>query len=175
MSGCRLLSATAHFNCIFMKTFVKTLVPVILFVLLSFLVGYISMLMQRNAMLEWYPYIEKSFLTPPGLVFSITWSVLYLLMGISAGLVWKPKTMYAWMLELLFVVQLALNLLWSFCFFYMHSPVLGFAVLVVLFMFVVLYVAGCYIQNKCAAIINLPYILWLIFAGYLNLYVVMNN
>jgi tryptophan-rich sensory protein len=153
----------------------KTFVPILQFVLISFLVGYISMLLQRDAMMEWYPTLEKSSLTPPGMVFSIVWSVLYLLMGISAGIVWSMHSVYSWSLILLFFVQLALNLGWSFSFFYMQSPVLGFAVLVVLFMFVVLYVAACYTQNKWAAIMNIPYLLWLLFAGYLNLYVVMRN
>lgn len=153
----------------------KTFVPILQFVLISFLIGYISMLLQRDAMITWYPTLVKSPLTPPGYVFAIVWSVLYLLMGISAGLVWNTNSMYSWMLILLFIIQLVLNLGWTFCFFYMQSPVLGFAILVVLFMFVVLYVTGCYAQNKWAAIINFPYLLWLLFAGYLNLYVVMNN
>lgn len=153
----------------------KAFVPILQFVLISFLVGYISMLLQREALMTWYPTLVKSSLTPPGQVFAIVWSVLYLLMGISAGLVWNTRTMYSWVLILMFVIQLTLNLLWSFSFFYMQSPVMGFAVLVVLFMVVVLYVAGCYTQHKWAAIMNIPYLLWLIFAGYLNLFVVINN
>lgn len=153
----------------------KAFVPILQFVLISFLVGYLSMLLQRDSMVTWYPTLVKSALTPPGSVFAIVWSLLYLLMGISAGLVWSMHSMYSWSLILLFIVQLALNLGWSFSFFYMQSPVLAFAVLIVLFMFVVLYMTGCYTQNKWAAIINIPYLLWLIFAGYLNLYVVMNN
>ncbi len=153
----------------------KAFVPILQFVLISFLVGYLSMLLQRESMITWYPTLIKSALTPPGNVFAIVWSVLYLLMGISAGIVWSMHSVYSWSLILLFFVQLALNLGWSFSFFYMQSPVLGFAVLVVLFMFVVLYVAACYTQNKWAAIMNIPYLLWLLFAGYLNLYVVMRN
>lgn len=153
----------------------KAFVPILQFVLISFIVGYVSMLLQRESMMVWYPTLDKSALTPPGIVFSIVWSVLYLLMGISAGLIWNTRTVYSWVLILLFIVQLVLNLLWTFCFFYMQSPIIGFAVLVVLFMVVVLYVAGCYTQHKWAAIMNIPYLLWLIFAGYLNLYVVINN
>ena len=153
----------------------KAFVPILQFVLISFLVGYISMLLQRESLITWYPALVKSSLTPPGNVFAIVWSALYLLMGISAGLIWNTRTMYSWMLILVFLVQLALNLLWSFSFFYMQSPVMGFAVLVVLFMVVVVYVTGCYNQHKWAAIINAPYLLWLLFAGYLNLYVVINN
>ena len=153
----------------------KAFVPILQFVLISFLVGYISMLLQRESMMVWYPVLDKSALTPPGIVFSIVWGVLYLLMGISAGLVWNTRTVYSWTLTLVFIVQLALNMLWSFSFFYMQSPVLGFVVLVVLFMVVVVYVAGSYTQHKWAAIMNIPYLLWLLFAGYLNWYVVMNN
>lgn len=153
----------------------KAFVPILQFVLIAFLIGYISMLLQRDSMMVWYPTLVKSSLTPPGIVFSIVWTILYLLMGISAGLVWNTRTVYSWGLILLFILQLALNLLWTFCFFYMKSPVLGFVVLVVLFMLVVLYVSGCYTQHKWSAIMNIPYLLWLIFAGYLNWYVVMNN
>ena len=153
----------------------KTFVPIVFFVLLSFIVGYISMLLQHESLMNWYPLLEKSSLTPPGYVFSVVWGVLYLLMGISAGIVWSGHSTSSWMLTLLFVVQLAFNLLWSLCFFYFRSPILGFAVLVVLFMLVMLYVAGCYTQNKFAAIINIPYLMWLLFAGYLNVYVAMNN
>ena len=153
----------------------KAFVPILQFVLISFLVGYISMLLQRESLVIWYPTLEKSSLTPPGNVFAIVWSVLYLLMGISAGLIWNTRTVYSWVLILMFLVQLALNLLWSFSFFYMQSPVMGFAVLVVLFMVVVLYVAGGYTLHHWAAIMNIPYLLWLAFAGYLNWYVVLNN
>ena len=153
----------------------KAFVPILQFVLISLLVGYISMLLQRESMLVWYPTLDKSALTPPGIVFSIVWSVLYLLMGISAGLIWNTRTVYSWTLILMFIVQLALNLIWSLCFFYMRSPILGFAVLVILFMVVFLYVMGSYTQHKWAAIMNFPYLLWLIFAGYLNIYVVINN
>ena len=153
----------------------KTFVPIVFFVLVSFIVGYISMLLQQEALMTWYPSLVKSSLTPPGYVFSIVWGVLYLLMGVSAGIIWSMRSTYSWALILLFVVQLVFNLLWTLCFFYFRSPVLGFAVLVVLFMFVMLYVAGCYTQSKFAAIVNIPYLLWLLFAGYLNVYVAMNN
>ena len=156
-----------------MKT--RTFLSVLKFVVLSLLVGYVSSLLQRESMSTWYPFLNKSSLTPPGNVFAVVWGVLYILMGVSAGLVWGRRTSASWMLLIMFLLQLFLNLLWSFCFFYMQSPVLGFVVLVVLFMVVVVYVAGSYTQHKWAAIMNIPYLLWLIFAGYLNLYVVINN
>lgn len=153
----------------------RRFLPILLFVLLSFFVGYVSMLLQQEALQGWYPSLIKSSLTPPGIVFSIVWGVLYLLMGISAGIVWNMRTVYSWVLAVLFFVQLALNLLWSLCFFYLQSPLLGFVVLVVFFMVLAVYVAGCYKQNRMSALLNIPYLLWLLFAGYLNFYIVLYN
>lgn len=153
----------------------RRFLPILLFVLLSFFVGYVSMLLQQDALQDWYPSLIKSPLTPPGIVFSIVWGVLYLLMGISAGIVWNMRTVYSWVLAVLFFVQLTLNLLWSLCFFYLQSPLLGFVVLVVFFMVLAVYVAGCYKQNRMSALLNIPYLLWLLFAGYLNFYIVLYN
>ena len=153
----------------------KRLVPILFFVLLSYFVGYLSMLFQQEALQVWYPSLVKSSLTPPGYVFSIVWGVLYLLMGISAGIVWSTRTTFSWVLAVLFVVQLALNLLWSVCFFYLRSPILGFAVLLLLFMVVLAYVGGCYKLNRLSAYLNVPYLLWLVFAGFLNCYIIIFN
>ena len=106
---------------------------------------------------------------------SLVWGVLYLLMGISAGLVWSMRTLYSWLLTILFVVQLIINLAWSFTFFWMKSPVAGLVVLVLLFVCVVLYVVGCYKQSRAAALMNIPYVVWLLYAMFLNSYIVMNN
>ena len=153
----------------------KRFVPMLQFAVISLLVGYFSRLLQGSSMETWYPTLVKSPLTPPGYVFSIVWAVLYLLMGISAGIIWNARTSYSWVLISLFFIQLGINLLWSFCFFNMQSPVLGFAVLVALFMFVLVYVVGSYMQSKVAAYLNIPYLLWLLFALYLNGYTAIYN
>ena len=153
----------------------KQFVPILGFVVLSLMAGYLSMILQQQALLTWYPHIVKSSLTPPGYIFSLVWGGLYILMGISAGVVWSARTSFSWVLIALFLLQLAINVLWSFCFFYMRSPLLGFATLVVLFMFVAVYVAGSYMLNKYVAFINIPYLLWLLFALYLNGYTAIYN
>jgi tryptophan-rich sensory protein len=123
----------------------------------------------------WYPGLVKSSLTPPGYIFSLVWGVLYLLMGISAGIVWSARTIYSWVLTVLFAVQLLLNLAWSFAFFWMRSPVAGIVVLALLLACVAFYVIGCYNQSRVAAYLNIPYLMWLVFALYLNSYIVMSN
>ena len=156
-----------------MKT--RTFLSVLKFVVLSLLVGYVSSLLQRESMSTWYPLLNKSSLTPPGSIFALVWGALYILMGISAGLVWGRRTSASWMLLIMFLLQLFLNLLWSFCFFYMQLPLLALVVLLALFLTVAAYVVGCYGQNRLAAFLNVPYMLWLLFATYLNAYVVVFN
>lgn len=153
----------------------KTLLPSLKFIVLSLLVGYVSMLLQSDSISTWYPLLEKSSLTPPGYIFSLVWGVLYILMGISAGVVWAGRTPATWVLMLLFSIQLFLNLLWSFTFFFLRQPLVALVVLVALFLTVAAYVVGCYGQRRLAAFLNVPYLLWLLFAAYLNAYIVVFN
>ena len=153
----------------------KRFLAILFFVVLSFAVGYVSKLVQEPAMVEWYPSLLKSPLTPPGMAFAVVWAVLYLLMGISAGIIWNIRSIYTWLVLLVFFVQLGLNLLWSVTFFGMQSPFMGVVVLTLLIVSVFLYIGIAYLQSKVAAYINVPYLLWLLFALYLNGYVAYCN
>ncbi len=153
----------------------KTLFSSLRFIVVALVVGYISMLLQSESMETWYPLLTKSSLTPPGYVFSLVWGVLYILMGVSAGLVWSRQRDGVMLLMLFFFVQLFLNLLWSFTFFYLRQPLVALVVLIALFLTVSAYVIGCYSHRRIAAWINVPYMLWLLFATYLNGYVVVFN
>ena len=153
----------------------KRFLAILFFVVLSFAVGYVSKLVLEPAMVEWYPSLLKSPLTPPGMAFAVVWAVLYLLMGISAGIIWNIRSIYTWLVLLVFFVQLGLNLLWSVTFFGMQSPFMGVVVLTLLIVSVFLYIGIAYLQSKVAAYINVPYLLWLLFALYLNGYVAYYN
>lgn len=153
----------------------KALLPTLKFIVASLLVGYISMLLQSESLSTWYPFLNKSSLTPPGYVFSVVWGVLYILMGLSAGLVWSKRAPGSWVLILLFFIQLFLNMLWSFTFFFLRQPLVAFVVLIALFLTVSAYVIGCYGQRRLAAFVNIPYLLWLLFAAYLNGYILLFN
>lgn len=153
----------------------KKYLPHLIFVLFALAVGYISRNIQDSSMAEWYPTLAKSSLTPPGIVFAIVWPVLYLLMGISAGIMWNKCSIYTWFVLLLYFIQLSLNLIWSIAFFALRSPAIALAVLSLLIIAVTLYMTMAYHMKKAAGLINLPYLLWLMFALYLNAYVVLNN
>ena len=153
----------------------KRLLTSLFFVILCLVVGYISGLMQAASLETWYPFITKSPITPPAAVFPVVWTILYILMGIVAGILWSRNSIYSRLLFTLFFAQLLFNLLWTFCFFYMQSPLLGFVVIMVLDMLALMYIAGCFVVSKLCGWLTMPYILWLLLATYLNGYIALMN
>ena len=116
---------------------------------------------------SWYQSIEKSSLTPAPYVFGIVWPILYFLMGVVSYYK-SPKIYY------LFIFQLLLNGSWSWLFFYFNLP------LIALIDIYLLIVINCLIQQKLITdkvlfFIYLPYLLWILYASYLNLIIVLLN
>lgn len=137
--------------------------------------GFISSLPQADSIANWYLYLDKSALTPPNVVFPIAWGILYLLMGISIAMIYNTVTAQKKYLMTIFASQLFLNFMWSIIFFYMRSPGWALLNIIVLDILVILYAAKTYPVNRTASILVWPYIIWLMFATYLNLYIVMFN
>ncbi len=139
------------------------------------LVGYISRLFHDEAMIEWYPYLNKSALNPPDIVFPIVWGVIYLMMGISVGRLYSRRSGAGNGLFWLFAIQLFLNITWNFLFFYMESPFIGLVNLLVLDALAILYFMVVLKVDRISAYLFLPYVVWMLFATYLNFYIVVNN
>ena len=149
--------------------------PIVIAVTICYITGYVSSLFQQEALIMWYPTLYKPAITPPDWVFPIAWSFIYLCMGVSIALVWyKPEKVFKPILRI-FAIQLLLNFIWSFLFFTMHSPSLGFIDIIALDVAVILYIAGVYKIKKISAWLFAPYIIWLAFATYLNGYIVLAN
>ena len=105
---------------------------------------------------------------PPAWLFGPVWSVLYLLMGIAAWLVWRRGGWAAASTALgLFVLQLALNALWSWLFFAWHRGALAFADIVLLWLAIVASVLAFWRHRALAGALLLPYLAWVSFAGVL--------
>ena len=100
----------------------------------------------------------------PGWIFPVVWSILYILMGISSYLVRNNKRLIR-----IYVLSLIVNYLWSFIFFTFNLRVLGFFWILALILIVGVMIYEFYKENKTAAYLLIPYILWLIFASILNL------
>ena len=135
-------------------------------VLLTLIVG--SLASTNTSTDTWYLGLVKSNLNPPGYVFGIVWPILYLLMGIT---IWRTYSV----IKNLFYVQLFLNAIWSWLFFSFHLPLIALLdiwLLIFINLKILLLISK---EDKLAAFLFVPYIMWLFFASYLNLYIVINN
>ena len=149
--------------------------PIVIGIVACLAVGELSSLLQRDALQSWYPHLDKSALTPPGVVFAGVWVLLYVLMGVSIGLVWRRKALDYKMVTGLFVWQLVLNFFWSVAFFFFRSPWAGMAVITGLLSLLLYYAWRAYPHNKASSYLFFPYIIWVAFAWYLNLHVAVYN
>ncbi len=126
--------------------------------------------------MEWYSVLIKSPLTPPSWVFGAAWTVLYVLMGVSLFLVISNRDTPIFMLAMiLFATQFLLNIAWSFIFFSHHEVKFAVLEMIILFFVVVAMVIVFAKISKISAILQIPYILWLIFATHLAYYILKNN
>lgn len=153
---------------------VKLVVSVLVCQLAGFLGGFFT----QAAVQSWYPTIRKPVFTPPNWMFGPVWIFLYLLMGIALYLVWNSAGggHARRVAIILFFIQLGLNVLWSFLFFYLKNPLLGFIEILLLFIFIVLTAWKFFSLNRLAGILFVPYILWVAFASILNYFLwVMNR
>lgn len=127
----------------------------------------LSALLTRGSM-QTFEMINKPPLSPPGWIFPIVWTILYVLMGISFYLVVisdqpNDKTLSVYFL------QLAFNFFWPILFFNLHWYLISFIWLVVLWFLILITIVMFYKISKPAAYLLIPYFLWVTFAGYLNL------
>ena len=134
------------------------------------LVGGLSGIATARGVQDWYPTLAKPSFNPPSWVFGPVWSVLYVMMGIAAFLVWqKGWESGAVRVALgLFAVQLVLNGLWSILFFGMRSPGLAFVEILVLWVAIGGTVALFWRVSPVAGMLLLPYEAWVTFAAVLN-------
>lgn len=136
------------------------------------LTGALAAALTQNDMKE-FELINKPPFTPPGIVFSIVWLILYVLMGIASYVVFKCRDN----VKPLFVygIQLAMNFCWSIFFFSFKAYMFSFVWLMVLLFFIIWTAVEFYKCNKYAGLLMVPYILWVCFAAYLNLGVYILN
>ena len=144
-------------------------------VLVCLLSGFIAGRLQTDALVSWYPLLNKSPLTPPNIAFPIAWSLLYIAMGLSLGLILATPGPRKPFFIALFALQLFLNFIWSIAFFACQSPLSAFVIILLLIAAIVYYALRAYGSYRTSALLFVPYILWVVFAAYLNLYIVLNN
>lgn len=115
-----------------------------------------------------YDNLNKPFLSPPQLAFPIIWTILYILMGISFGIL-SEKNLLDSESKFLYYFQLLINALWSIFFFVFEWRLFAFIWIILLDIVVILMTINFYKKNKLAGLLQIPYIIWILFATYLNL------
>src|SRR3989339_1021525 len=142
----------------------------IIAIVVSELAGIIGSVFTTQSISGWYADIVKPALNPPAWVFGPVWTTLFVLMGISAFLIWE-KGLGRRDVKIalgIFIGQLVLNTLWSIIFFGLHSPGGAFIEIILLWFAIVTTIIVFAQISKVAAWLLGPYILWVSFAGYLN-------
>jgi tryptophan-rich sensory protein len=139
--------------------------------------GLVGSLFTAPAIPAWYAGLNKPVFTPPNWLFAPAWTVLYILMGIAAFLVWRKGWQERRVRSglILFLIQLVFNAMWSVFFFGFRSPVVGFIVIVVLWFLILFTIIEFYRAVRLAAYLMIPYILWVTFASVLNAAVCLLN
>lgn len=140
-----------------------------MWLLLAFAAAAVGALASANAG-DFYRELVRPSWAPPGWLFGPVWSVLYALMGVAAWLVWRARGFGgARNALLLFVVQLAANALWTWLFFAWRQGGLAFAEILLLLALILATVVSFWRVNRLAAVLLLPYLLWVSFASALSL------
>lgn len=137
---------------------------------ISELAGIIGSIVTAPSVIDWYPSIITPAINPPAWVFGPVWTMLFVLMGIAAFLVWKKGLERSDVKIALgiFIGQLVLNTLWSVIFFGLRSPGGALVEIVCLWLAIAATIVTFAKVSKSAAWLLLPYILWVSFAAYLN-------
>lgn len=145
----------------------------IISILIPLAVGSMSALFSGN--MSSYSILDKPAFSPPGFIFPIVWTILYILMGISSYIVYssnspnKPKAL------LFYGIQLFFNFCWSIIFFGLDLYLFAFIWLIALIFIIIIMIRQFYIVSPLAAYLQIPYLIWCIFAAYLNFSIFILN
>lgn len=146
-----------------------------IFLLITGIVGGLSALLTNMGM-ESYKAAEKPALTPPDIVFPIVWTVLFALMAISAARVWlTDNSRLRNHGMIVYIIQLFFNFFWSILFFNFQTYGLAFLWIFGLWVLILLMILRFYKADKIAGLLQIPYLLWVSFAAYLNYMVWLLN
>lgn len=147
------------------KIYAKSiLVPVILGGIVGFIIsGFID-----------YDSLILPIFSPPSIVFPIVWTILYILMGVSYGIL-DSNSLVDSEINFIYYLQLFFNYLWSIIFFVFKWRLFAFFWIILLVFFVILMAVKFYAKNKVAGLLQIPYIIWTLFATYLNFFVYLLN
>ncbi len=145
----------------------------VIITLITFFIGGFFAFFTSNSM-DTFKELNKP-VNIPGILFPIVWSILYLLMSISCYIIYKSGSKDKKKAIIIYTVQLIINSLWTLIFFGFEAYLLAFIWILLLFTSIIIMIITFYNIDKRAASLNIPYIIWTAFAGYLNLGIYLLN
>lgn len=148
----------------------KRLYYILIAVAVCLLIGFLSGFATRSSVDSWYVALNKPAFNPPNWIFAPVWTILYILMGIAAGIVWAKGFYHIWVKTALyyFGFQLLLNGFWSIVFFGFQKPFAALVVILLLLVFIALTIKWFKVVSTLSAYLMVPYFLWVCFATFLN-------
>ena len=143
---------------------------IIIAVIVCLAIGVLGSFATQSSISSWYTTLNKPSFNPPNWLFGPVWTLLFILMGIATGIVWfkSEKYSHAKVALTFFIIQLCLNGLWSYSFFYFQNPLLGLVNIVLLLVFIVFTIKWYLRVDKTAGYLLYPYLAWVSFATVLN-------
>lgn len=121
-----------------------------------------------------YNSLQKPDFAPPSIIFPIVWTILYILMGVSYGIL-KSKKLTNKEIDFVYYLQLAINSVWSILFFVLRWRLFSFIWILILDIAVIIMIKKFYEKDKIAGLLQIPYLIWILFATYLNLSIYLLN
>lgn len=151
----------------------KTFFHVVIFILIAFLPSLSALFVETGT---WYAALNKPVGMPPDWLFGPVWTLLYCLIGIASYRAWisakEKKKIFP---VVLYVVHLGVNGIWTYLFFALHDPAIAFIDIVILLVMIIMLIRAFYRIDKRAAFIFVPYLLWVVYATFLNAAIIILN
>lgn len=148
----------------------------IMWVVMLVLIGSILGALTRIEINNWYSVLNRSSFTPPNYVFPIIWTVLYIMIATCGWIIWRqPSFPKLRLIKILYVIQLILNWSWAPLFFRYHLTGVSLECVLVMDITVALIIYFSYTRIRSVSLLMMPYLIWILFATYLNFYIWQYN
>lgn len=154
---------------------IKKILNLIVNISIPEIVGTTGGFITSSSVDTWYSYLKKPSFNPPDYIFGPVWTILYALMGISAFLIFQKEHKNKTLALAFYFGQLILNFLWTIIFFGAKNPFWAFIEIIILWTAILFTIINFWIISKKAALLLIPYLLWVSFASVLNYRIWVDN
>lgn len=152
----------------------KKLISLMICIFIPLAVGGLSAYLTQGAMNNYNQIIKPDF-SPPAILFPIVWTILYILMGISSYIICSSNSIMKQNAINWYAIQLLFNFIWSLIFFNLQNYLFAFIWLIALIICICIMIINFYKISPISAYLQIPYLLWCLFAAILNFYVFLLN